>query len=102
MVRQALAEDVGTGDATTTSIVPQGTPGKPRYCAREPLVCAGLPLVENVFERSIREMRVGCSQRWILRGAGAELMSWRARPQAILTGERTALYFLAHLCGLGR
>ena len=60
LVRQALAEDVGTGDATTTAIVPRGTPAKAKILARQPLVCVGLPLVENVFQTLDREMRVEC------------------------------------------
>src|ERR1700746_2900085 len=59
LVRQALAEDVGTGDATTTAIVPRGALAKAKILAREPLVGAGLPLVENVFRALDREMRIG-------------------------------------------
>jgi len=101
LVRQALAEDVGTGDATTTSIVPQGTPAKAKILAREPLVCAGLPLVENVFRALDREMRVGCLHNdGSFVEPGAELVELAGEAQAILTGERTALNFLAHLCGI--
>jgi len=59
LVRQALAEDVGAGDATTTAIVPPGAPAKAKILARQMLVCAGLPLAENVFRALDREMRIG-------------------------------------------
>ena len=59
LVRRALAEDVGTGDATTTAIVPQGAPAKAKILARQTLVCAGLPLAESVFRALDREMRIG-------------------------------------------
>src|SRR5258707_6970612 len=99
LVRQALAEDVGTGDATTTSIVPQGTPAKAKILAREPLVCAGLPLVENVFRALDREMRVGCLHNdGSFLEPGAELVELAGQAQAILTRERPALNVLAHLC----
>src|SRR5258706_10409232 len=101
LVRQALAEDVGTGDATTTAIVPQGTPAKAVILARQTLVCAGLPLAESVFRALDREMRIGYLHK---DGAfvepGAELIELGGEEQAILTGERTALNFLAHLCGI--
>jgi len=101
LVRQALAEDVGTGDATTTAIVPQGTPAKAVILARQKLVCAGLPLAESVFRALDREMRIGYLHK---DGAfvepGAELIELGGEAQAILTGERTALNFLAHLCGI--
>src|SRR5882762_931330 len=59
LVRRALAEDVGTGDATTAAIVPAGTPAKAHIIAREPLVCAGLPIAESIFRALDREMRIG-------------------------------------------
>src|SRR5436309_3427902 len=49
LVRQALAEDVGTGDATTMALGPEGTPAKAKILARQTMVCAGLPLAETVF-----------------------------------------------------
>jgi nicotinate-nucleotide pyrophosphorylase (carboxylating) len=101
LVRQALAEDVGTGDATTTAIVPRGTPAKARILARQPLVCAGLPLAENVFRALDREMRIGCLHTdGSFVESGTELIELAGEAQAILTGERTALNFLAHLCGI--
>jgi nicotinate-nucleotide pyrophosphorylase (carboxylating) len=101
LVRQALAEDVGTGDATTTAIVPRGTPAKARILARQPLVCAGLPLAENVFRALDREMRIGCLHAdGSFVESGTELIELAGEAQAILTGERTALNFLAHLCGI--
>jgi nicotinate-nucleotide pyrophosphorylase (carboxylating) len=101
LVRQALAEDVGTGDATTTAIVPQGTPAKAKILARQTLVCAGLPVAENVFRALDREMRVGCLHNdGSFVEPGAELIELAGEAQAILSGERTALNFLAHLCGI--
>jgi nicotinate-nucleotide pyrophosphorylase (carboxylating) len=101
LVRQALAEDVRTGDATTAAIVPQGTPAKATILARQPLVCAGLPLAESVFRALDREMRIGCLHNdGSFVEPGAELIELAGEAQAILTGERTALNFLAHLCGI--
>jgi len=101
LVRQALAEDVGTGDATTTAIVPPGMPAKAKILARQTLVCAGLPLAESIFRALDREMRIGCLHNdGSFVEPGAELIELAGEAQAILTGERTALNFLAHLCGI--
>jgi nicotinate-nucleotide pyrophosphorylase (carboxylating) len=101
LVRQALAEDIGSGDATTAAIVPPGTQAKAKILARQTLVCAGLPLVENVFRALDREMRIGCLHNdGSFVEAGTELIELAGEAQAILTGERTALNFLAHLCGI--
>ena len=101
LVRRALAEDVGTGDATTAAIVPAGTPAKAHIIAREPLVCAGLPIAESIFRALDREMRIGIlHEDGSFVESGAELVEIAGEAQAILTGERTALNFLAHLCGI--
>ena len=101
LVRQALAEDVGAGDATTTAIVPRGTPAKAVILARQTLVCAGLPLAESVFRSLDREIRVACLHNdGSFVEPGTELVELAGEAQAILTGERTALNFLAHLCGI--
>jgi len=101
LVRRALAEDVGTGDATTAAIVPAGTPAKAHVIARQPVVCAGLPIAESIFRALDREMRIGCLHKdGSLVESGTELVEIAGEAQAILTGERTALNFLAHLCGI--
>src|SRR5258705_8626450 len=101
LVRRALAEDVGTGDATTAAIVPAGTPAKAHVIAREPLVCAGLPIAESIFRALDREMRIGfLHEGGSFVESGAELVEIAGEAQAMLTGERTALNFLAHLCGI--
>src|ERR1700736_5949667 len=101
LVRRALAEDVGAGDATTAAIVPKGAPAKATILARQTLVCAGLPLAESVFRSLDLKMRIGCLHNdGSFVEAGAELIELAGEAQAILTGERTALNFLAHLCGI--
>jgi nicotinate-nucleotide pyrophosphorylase (carboxylating) len=101
LVRRALAEDVGSGDATTTAIVPQGTAAKAHIIAREPLVCAGLPIAESVFRVLDGEIRIGrLHNDGAFVEADTELVEIAGQAQAILTGERTALNFLAHLCGI--
>src|SRR6266481_4946817 len=101
LVRRALAEDVGTGDATTAAIVPAGTPAKAHIIARETLVCAGLPIAESIFRALDREIRIGfLHEGGSFVESGAELVEIAGEAQAILTGERTALNFLAHLCGI--
>jgi nicotinate-nucleotide pyrophosphorylase (carboxylating) len=101
LVRRALAEDVGTGDATTAAIVPAGAPAKAHIIARQPLVCAGLAIAELIFRALDREIRIGClHEDGSFAETGAELIEIAGEAQAILTGERTALNFLAHLCGI--
>jgi nicotinate-nucleotide pyrophosphorylase (carboxylating) len=101
LVRGALAEDIGPGDATTAATIPEGAMANARIVAREPLVCAGLPLAERVF----RELDPSCRLELLCKDgetvqAGGDLLSVSGSAPAILAAERTALNFLARLSGI--
>lgn len=101
LVRQALAEDIGSGDATTLAVVPEDQELRAVIRAREDCVVAGLPAVEAVFTELdpravvILEVTDGdfCS-------GGAVLATVAGPARAILTGERTALNVLQRLSGI--
>jgi nicotinate-nucleotide pyrophosphorylase (carboxylating) len=101
IVRNALAEDIGPGDASTAATTSPNAVARAHILARQTLVCAGLPLAENVFRALDPEMGVG----WLRADGsfvepGMKLVEMRGNAAAILTGERTALNFLSHLCGI--
>lgn len=101
LVRQALEEDVGSGDATALATVPVDALGKARIIAREEIVCAGLPLTELAFRALDPKIKVMFRATDGERVAkGSELLHLDGNARAILTGERTALNFLAHLSGI--
>ena len=101
LIRRALEEDVGAGDATTLATIPMQAAGRARVIARAPLICAGLPLVECAFEILDPEMEFEFLAKDGDRvEASRDLVRMRGSAQAILTGERTALNFLAHLSGI--
>jgi nicotinate-nucleotide pyrophosphorylase (carboxylating) len=101
LVRRALEEDIGTGDATVLATVPTGAVARARVIARAPLVCAGLPLLQDVF----RELDPGMDFEFLAKDGDSvekrrDLVRCSGRARAVLTGERTALNFLAHLSGI--
>lgn len=101
VVRRALEEDVGPGDATTRAVVPEEAAATARIVAREPGVLAGSAVVREVF----RQLDARTLVRAVLPdGArfdrGATLLQLEGPARAILTGERTALNFLQRLCGI--
>jgi nicotinate-nucleotide pyrophosphorylase (carboxylating) len=101
LVRRALAEDVGSGDVTMAATVSPRASAVARIFARETLVCAGLPLAGKVFCALDPAMRVEIRhQEGSFVEYGAELVQLAGNARAIVTGERTALNFLAHLCGI--
>ena len=101
VIRWALAEDVGPGDATSLATVPAVATARARIIARAPLVCAGLPIAERVFRELDPAMEIELLARdGDIVEKRRDLMRCRGRARAILTGERTALNFLAHLSGI--
>jgi nicotinate-nucleotide pyrophosphorylase (carboxylating) len=101
LVERALAEDVGAGDVTTDATVATEARARARIVQKAPGTIYGLDAAETVFtqldpdahcERSVEE--------GLWREDGGPVMTVQGRARALLTGERTALNFLAHLSGV--
>ncbi len=100
-VRDALAEDIGSGDATTLATVPADATATAHMVAREPLVVAGLAFAEETFRQlspALRIERGSNDGQHVERGAKLLSISGQARP--ILTAERVALNFVQRLSGI--
>ena len=101
LVSMALREDVGEGDWTTRWTVDPGTRVEALVVAREDFVVAGGRVARMVFLAVDPSLEVdslvsdGSSVQ-----AGASILRVRGEGQGILTGERTALNFLARLSGI--
>jgi nicotinate-nucleotide pyrophosphorylase (carboxylating) len=100
-IRRALAEDIGTGDVTTDSIVPANASLRGRIVAKQTGVVAGLQVAEAVF----RELDQGIKfVPTITDGTKLETKTVVAEvagpARALLTGERTALNFLGRMSGI--
>ena len=50
IIRLALLEDIGGGDVTSLSTVPEANASRGKLIAKEPLTVCGLPAFERVFE----------------------------------------------------
>ncbi len=101
LIQQVLAEDIGAGDITTEALIPEGTRGKALIVARQNLVTAGLPLARMVFGELDSGLNVEISVgEGEMVEAGIPLLKLEGRVRPILTGERTALNILQHLCGI--
>ena len=100
LVDRALAEDVGTGDVTTDTLVPEDATGRAVLTQKQPGVIAGLWLAEAVFHR------VDPTLRWraqVEEGAwreGGTIAELTGSSRSILTGERVALNFLQRMSGV--
>ena len=101
LVRAALAEDVGSGDATTLATVPENMPARAAMVAREPLVIAGLALAEAAFTAG--SPKVAFDRRFAEGAAvatGQTLARVEGSARALLSAERVALNFVQRLSGI--
>jgi nicotinate-nucleotide pyrophosphorylase (carboxylating) len=100
-IRRALAEDIGSGDVTTDSIVPANALLGGRIIAKQDGVVAGLGIAEAVWyeldERVSFTAQVFDGSRVENRTVLAEV---RGPARALLTGERIALNFLGRMSGI--
>ncbi len=101
LVRMALDEDVGKGDATTRALIPREAKAKATIRAKEPGVIAGLKVAELVFNTVNRQIRFVAKLKDGERVKKGQLIAEvRGSARGILTAERTALNFLQHLSGI--
>lgn len=101
LVRLALSEDVGPGDATTLAVVPPETGATAELLAKEPGVLSGLRAAYAVIDAIDPSVRVhpthtdGGSFT-----AGEILLALEGRARSLLTIERTLVNFLQRLSGV--
>jgi len=100
-VRAALAEDLGSGDATTLATVPAGAQSVAFMNAREPLVVAGLLFAEFAFRELSPKIQI---KKFVRDGgrvkAGDPLLRISGPSRALLSAERVALNFVQRLSGV--
>ncbi len=101
LVKAALDEDVGSGDVTTDATVAADARARARIVQKAPGAVFGLDAVEAVFGQLDPDAH---SERLVAEGVwreqGGPVMTVEGSARALLTGERTALNFLAHLSGV--
>jgi len=100
--RRALAEDVGSGDVTTESVISADARCRARLLLEQPGVVCGLPLARAVFEAL--DGSVGfeplVEEGTFASDASTVLARLECPARAVLTGERVALNILGRLCGI--
>jgi nicotinate-nucleotide pyrophosphorylase (carboxylating) len=101
LIGRALAEDVGGGDVTTEATVEADVRARALITQKAPGAIYGLQAAELVFSTLDPEARVErLVGEGLWREQGGPVLSVQGRARALLTGERTALNFLAHLSGV--
>jgi nicotinate-nucleotide pyrophosphorylase (carboxylating) len=101
LFQAALLEDVGGGDVTSRLLIPAGALGKAFVTARESGIFYGVKETEEIFRILDRKVKI----RFLIKDGGSfksgkVLFELSGPVRSILEGERTALNFLGHLCGV--
>ncbi len=101
LIDLAIAEDIGSGDITTDSLVPADLEGRAVILAKEPLVLAGLETARQVFLRFDEQIVFKTNgEDGDQIESGATFVKLEGRLAALLKAERIALNFLQRLCGI--
>jgi len=100
-VKLALAEDIGSGDATTLATVPEAVMAKALMRAREPLVVAGLAFAEAAFTELSAAVKIERLVNDGRRVKGDDILLKISGPaRVLLSAERVALNFVQRLSGV--
>lgn len=94
-VHRALYEDIGPGDVTTDSIVPEDLPAEGDFRAKQPLTVAGVELLHLLFD-NVKILKYSGDPA----EPGDTLAVVKGSARNLLTRERTALNFLQRLSGI--
>lgn len=100
-IRTALAEDIGSGDATSNSIIPVEARMRGNIIAKQAGVIAGLDVAQAVYQAVDSQVDF---QAQVAEGAQVTRSQVLAivfgRARSLLTAERTALNFLGRMSGI--
>jgi nicotinate-nucleotide pyrophosphorylase (carboxylating) len=101
IIRNALDEDIQSGDVTTKSIIPESVFGNGKFLVKANGVIAGLSIAQKVFQLIDEEIvfnQLVDDGKKVNRGEIVAEVTGRA--SSILTAERTALNFLQRMSGI--
>lgn len=101
LIEQALFEDIGFGDITSESLIPEDQLGTAEFIVKESGIISGVDVVKIIF--SIVDGQITFEPKvhdGALVQAGVSLGSLHGPVRSILTGERVALNFLQRMSGI--
>jgi nicotinate-nucleotide pyrophosphorylase (carboxylating) len=97
----ALKEDIGSGDVTSSSLIPESHISNAVLIAKSGFVLAGVPFAERVFKLVNRGIQFKTLKKEGSRiKAGAVIAKIKGDTKGLLTAERTALNMLQRLSGI--
>jgi nicotinate-nucleotide pyrophosphorylase (carboxylating) len=101
IIQTALQEDIGSGDITTLSTVPKGTPAQAELVAKEDFYLSGIEVAQRVFSLLDAHVAFDALREdggFVKRG---EVIAWiKGDAHTLLQGERVALNLLQRMSGI--
>lgn len=101
LIDLAFAEDIGDGDHTTLSCIPETATGKSKLLIKEPGILAGIEVAKEVFRRFDAALEVD-----VLMGDGSEVkpgdvpMVVKGKVRSLLQTERLMLNIVQRMSGI--
>jgi nicotinate-nucleotide pyrophosphorylase (carboxylating) len=101
LITLALAEDLGTGDVTSDSVIPADDLSEGFFLAKAHGILAGMPVVSLVLHSVDPRLHlVLLTEEGAQVSAGQKLAEVSGPTRSLLTAERTALNFLQRMSGI--
>jgi len=101
IIQQALNEDIGSGDITTNSIVPQQAVMRGEIIAKQAGIISGLTIAQTVYHLLDADVKF---EALVDEGASVDdkqkLANVYGSARILLTAERTALNFVGRMSGI--
>lgn len=101
VISQALQEDIGSGDITSQSTIPENVMINGSFVAKEGGVIAGIEVAQKVF--ALHDPRISFTKKvsdGVKVKKGTVLATVRGPGRSILSSERVALNFLQRMSGI--
>jgi nicotinate-nucleotide pyrophosphorylase (carboxylating) len=100
-IQRALSEDIGTGDATSNSIIPPTVTMHGQIIAKQEGVIAGLDVAQAVYAMFDPRVEFSAQADEGIRVDNRQVVAKVSGPaRSLLTAERTALNFLGRISGI--
>jgi len=107
IIKNALAEDIGTGDITSNLLIPEAQNAEMAFVARENMVACGLFLIALTYDLVSKtavfatQVRVNVNVReGEMVQKGTILATAKGNARILLAGERVALNLMQRMCGI--
>jgi len=101
LLKRALTEDIGMGDLTTESCVPEDAQSHGKFVAKEAGIICGLEVLTHTFALLDSDVRVTpCVTDGAKVEVGDVIAEIEGKSRSVLSGERVALNLLQRLSGI--